>query len=554
MENRFLGLIEKSIKTHWNLPVFSDIGGVSYRYADFAKQMEKLHLLMEKSGIKARDKVSVVGGNSADWAISFFGILTYGAIAVPILHEFNVDNIHHIINHSESKVLFVSDSCWKLMNKSSIPNVDLVIRIDDFSILHTISPENENLNSDEIEQLFVKKYPTFTPDSIHYYEEMPEDLAVLNYTSGTTSSSKGVMIPYRSLWSNTLFAADNLPFIKAGDNIVCLLPMAHMYGLAFEILNSVNKGCHIHFIKGKPVPNVVINAFKEYRPRLILAVPLIIEKIVKGKIFPQIEKKPLIKYLLHVPGINSLIRNKIRQQIDEAFGGNFEEVVLGGAALNKDVENFLHSIHFRYTVGYGMTECGPLIAYSQWDHTKPGSVGRTVDRMEIRIAAGENAKSNKEGEILVRGTNNMLGYFKNPEATNSVMLDDGWMRTGDLGIIDSEGFLFIKGRCKTMILSSNGQNIYPEEIENKLNDFPLVTESLIISDNKKLTALIYPDWAEIKKENISETRLNDIMKQYIAQLNRSIPRYCKVSQFRLQEKEFEKTPKHSIKRYLYQTE
>ena len=550
MNKRFLGLIETSVKAHWNLPVFSDIGGKSYLYKDFAFEMEKLHLLMEKAGVKPNDKLAIVGANSAHWAICFFSILTYGATAVPILHEFNTDNIHHIINHSTANVLFVSSACWKQMRRSAIPNVKSIILIDDLSLIYTDSPEVETAFRD-LSQLFERKYPVFTPDSIHYYIEQPDELAILNYTSGTTSSSKGVMIPFRSLWSNTLFAADNLPFVHEGDNIVCLLPMAHMYGLAFEVLNSVNKGCHIHFIKGKPTPQTVMKAFKEYRPPLILAVPLIIEKIVMGKVFPKINR-PFIRLMWHFPLLGNLIRKRIKREMEEAFGNNFEEIVLGGAALNKEVEQFLQSIHFRYTVGYGMTECGPLIAYAQWDQFKPGSVGRVVDRMEVRINSDDPHK--KVGEIWVRGTNNMLGYYKNPEATNAVMTADGWMKTGDLGIIDSDGFLYIRGRCKTMILSANGQNIYPEEIENKLNSFPLVVESLVISDNKKLTALIYPDWAKVREDKLTDEQLNSTMQQYISQTNKCIPRYCKISSFIIRKEEFEKTPKHSIKRYLYQSE
>ena len=359
------------------------------------------------------------------------------------------------------------------------------------------------------------------------------------------------MLPYRSLWSNTQFAADNLPFIHAGDNIVCILPMAHMYGLAFEVLNSVNKGCHIHFITRMPSPQVIGKAFVTCRPRLILAVPIIIEKIVRTRIFPIIEK-PMMKVLLNLPVINTIVRKKIANQLNQAFGGNFEEIVIGGAPLNKEVEQFLRSIRFRYTVGYGMTECGPLVAYAQWDIFKPTSVGKIVDRMEVRIDSSD--PQHQVGEILVRGSNNMLGYYKNPQLTATVMMPDGWMRTGDLGTMDADGFLYIRGRSKTMLLGPNGQNIYPEEIEAKLNNLPLVVESLIISDNKKLTALIYPDWDQIKKLGLTTKALNEQMMQNLKQLNRSVPGYCKVALYELREHEFEKTPKKSIKRFLYQPE
>ncbi len=548
MENRFLGLLEKSVKAHWDLAAFSDFGGTAYSYKEVARQIEQLHILLEKAAVCPEDKIAIVGSNSTNWAITFFAILTYGAVAVPILHDFNRDNIHHIINHSEAKALFVSNASWSALDEKEIPQVQLVVRLDDLSVMKASHPEAIEAAA-RLPELLMQKYPLFTPDVIHYYQEEPDKLAVLNYTSGTTSYSKGVMLPYRSLWSNTQFAADHLPFIHAGDNIVCLLPMAHMYGLAFEVLNSFNKGCHVHFITGKPIPSVVTKAFQEVRPRLILAVPLILEKAVKNNIFPVINK-PLIKFLLKVPFVGNAIRRKIADGLNQAFGNNFEEVIVGGAALNKEVEHFLRSIHFRYTVGYGMTECGPLIAYAYWDEFKPGSVGKVVDRMEVRIES--NDPKRQVGEIWVKGMNNMLGYYKNPEATHEVMADDGWMRTGDLGTVDSDGFLYIRGRSKTMILGPNGQNIYPEEIENRLNNMPLVIESLVISDAHKLTALIYPDWKQIKEQNLTPEQVNEQMELYIKQVNRCVPRYCKISLFELQKEEFAKTPKKSIKRYLYQ--
>jgi len=379
--------------------------------------------------------------------------------------------------------------------------------------------------------------------------EKPEELAVLNYTSGTTSFSKGVMIPYRSLWSNTQFAYDNLPFIHPGDNIVCMLPMAHMYGLAFEVLNSVNKGCHVHFLTRTPSPKIIAEAFTTIKPALILAVPLIIEKIIKNKVFPELEK-PLIKLLLKVPYIDQKVLDTISAKLTASFGGNFGEIVIGGAAINKEVETFLHSIHFRYTVGYGMTECGPLVSYAQWDEFKPGSVGRIVDRMEVRIDSED--PENKVGEILVKGMNVMLGYYKNPEATKAVMMPDGWMRTGDLGTLDKDGFLYIRGRSKTMILGPSGQNIYPEEIEDRLNNMLYVAESLIISQGGKLVALIYPDWEQVDKAGIQHSEIEKLMQTNIDQVNEEMPNYSKITCFKLYQEEFEKTPKRSIKRYLYQ--
>lgn len=549
MENRFLGLIENSIKEHWDLPAFSDYNGHTYHYKDVARRIEKFHIILEHAGIKKGDKVALVGRNSSNWAICFFGILAYGAVAVPILHEFKPDNIHHIVNHSGAKAVLAGANNWENMNEQMMPDVKLFMMLDNFSI---IKSKNKDVRvvRDRINEYFGKKYPrSFTSADVKYHTEQPEELAVLNYTSGTTSFSKGVMIPFRSLWSNTQFAYDNLPFIHPGDSVVCMLPMAHMYGLAFEILNCVNKGCHVHFLTRTPSPKIIAEAFARVKPALILAVPLIIEKIVKNKIFPELEK-PLIKLLLKVPYLDQKVLDTIAKKLNDSFGGKFGEVVIGGAALNKEVEEFLRSIKFRYTVGYGMTECGPLVAYEQWDTFKKGSVGRIVDRMEVRIDSADPAK--EVGEILVRGMNVMLGYYKNPEATKAVMMRDGWMRTGDLGTIDSDGFLYIRGRSKTMILGPSGQNIYPEEIEDRLNNMLYVAESLIISQGGKLVALIYPDWEQVDKAGIQHSEIEKLMQQNVDLLNAEMPSYSKVSCFKLYQEEFEKTPKRSIKRYLYQ--
>lgn len=549
MENRFLGLIENSIKAHWDLPAFSDYNGHTFHYKDVARRIEKFHIILEHAGIKKGDKVAIVGRNSSNWAICFFGTLAYGAVAVPILHEFKPDNIHHIVNHSEAKAVLAASSNWENMNESKMPDVKLFMMLDNFSIIHCKNKEVRQVR-DRINEYFGKKYPrSFTADDVKYHTEKPEELAVLNYTSGTTSFSKGVMIPFRSLWSNTQFAYDNLPFIHPGDSIVCMLPMAHMYGLAFEILNGVNKGCHIHFLTRTPSPKIIAESFAAVQPALILAVPLIIEKIIKNKVFPELEK-PLIKLLLKVPYIDQKVRDAIAAKLNTSFGGKFGEVVIGGAAINKEVETFLQSIHFRYTVGYGMTECGPLVTYEQWDTFKQGSVGRIVDRMEMRIDSGD--PENEVGEILVRGMNTMLGYYKNPEATKAVIQPDGWMRTGDLGTIDSDGFLYIRGRSKSMILGANGQNIYPEEIEDRLNNMLYVAESLVISQNGKLVALICPDWEQIDKAGIQHSGIDKLMQDNIDLLNQEMPAYCKISYFKLYQEEFEKTPKRSIKRYLYQ--
>ncbi|MDR1259494.1 MAG: AMP-binding protein [Tannerellaceae bacterium] len=549
MENRFLGIVEHSIKEYWDLPGFTDYNGKTYYYRDIAGRMARLHILLEEAGIRKGDKVALVGRNSSHWAISFFGILTYGAVAVPILHEFKPDNIHHIVNHSEAKALFAGSANWDKIDASAMPGLQLIVLLDDFSIIRAENAGHMHEVRDNWDVYFENKYPGgFTPGNATYHAEEPGETAVLNYTSGTTSSSKGVMLPYRSLWSNTKYANDVLPFIHPGDNLVCMLPMAHMYGLAFEILNAVGKGCHIHFLTRTPSPKLLLESFAALRPTLILAVPMIIEKMVKSRVFPEM-KKPLIRTLLKLPIVKNKILNMIAGRLNNAFGGNFAEIVIGGAALNKEVESFLHSIHFRYTVGYGLTECGPLVAYSQWDSFKEGSVGRIVDRMEVRI---DSPDRQGVGEIFVKGENVMLGYYKNQQATDAVLHPDGWMNTGDLGLIDNDGVLYIRGRSKTMILSSNGQNIYPEEIEDLLNNMPYVAESLIINQEDRLTALIFPDIEKIAGEHIDEAGVETLMCENLNLLNKSLPVYSKVGGFKLCAVEFEKTPKRSIKRYLYQ--
>ena len=546
-EQRFLGLIEQSIQKHWELPALSEYKGRTLRYKDLARQLARFHLWLERAGIGEGDKVAILGRNSINWVVAFFGTLSHGAVAVPLLHEFKPDSVHALVEHSEAKVLLVSKAIWENLDAAQMPGVRLFARLEDFALLAP-TDESEIATWEDTDRLFRLKYPNFTPADVSFHLEMPDELAILNYTSGTTSFSKGVMIPYRSLWSNTQFAYDNLEFIHPGDDILCMLPMAHMYGLAFEVLNSINKGCHIHLLMRIPSPQYILNAFRDVRPHLILAVPLILEKIVKNKIFPMLEK-PALRTLIRIPFIKRLILRKIRERMDEAFGEEFEEIIVGGAALNRDVENFLREIGFRYTIGYGMTECGPLVSYAYWGTFKPGSVGRIVDRMEVKIDSPDSEKV--VGEILVRGMNTMLGYYKNEDATRATFTPDGWMRTGDLGLLDAERNLFIKGRCKTMILGANGQNIYPEEIEDGLNNLPYVAESLVVMRGDKLVALIVPDQDALKHEGIASNQLPTLMKANIDTLNASMPKYCKVSFFEIQEQAFEKTPKQSIKRYLY---
>ncbi|MDR1719977.1 MAG: AMP-binding protein [Dysgonamonadaceae bacterium] len=551
MENNFLGLIENSVKEYWSLPVFTDYEGKTFLYSDFAAEITKLHILFREAGIEQGDKIALIGRNSASWGITLFAVLSYGAVAVPLLHEFTSDNVHNLVNHSEAKILLAARYNIDKLDHAQMPGVQVLMLLEDLSVVD--GPDHVKAVSASLHELFLKQYPDFKPEDLRWRRDQPEELAIINYTSGTTGFSKGVMLPYRSLWSNTVYAIKRLPFVHEGDKFVCMLPMAHMYGLAFEILDGVSKGCHIHFLPRVPSPSIVVNTFKKIRPALVVAVPLIIEKIVRNRVFPAL-KQPVTKLLYAFPLTKPLVKKKILTQLNDAFGGCFEEIIIGGAAFNKEVESFLKSIGFRYTIGYGMTECGPLISYEQWDSFKKGSVGKVVDRMEVKIDAKEKDVA---GEILVRGSNVMLGYYKNPEATREVFTDDGWMHTGDLGMFDNEGFLSICGRSKTMLLGSNGQNIYPEEIESILNAMPYIAESLIVaregSEPAKtvLTALIYPEYELANKDGLTHAELTQIMKENISTLNSKIPYYSKIGGYELRETEFEKTPKQSIRRFLY---
>lgn len=549
METTFLGLIEQSIRKNWKLPALTDYEGETLRYKDFARQIGKLHAYFEAGGVKKGDKIALCGRNSSNWAVAFFGTLTYGAVAVSILHEFDKGSVEYIVDHSDAKVFFVDKALYDNLNQDNMSKLETVCLLDDFSLAYTTSEELRSFFENAEEFFNTKFTKTFTANDIHFHKEDSEELAVLNYTSGTTSSPKGVMIPYRSLWSNTKFANDNLAFIEAGDNIVCMLPMAHTYGLAFEILNSISMGCHINFLSRTPSPKVIMEAFAKVKPKLVLAVPLIIEKIVTRNVFTEINKQP-VKSLIKVPIFNIFIRKKIKKKLINFFGGNLVEVVVGGAAINKEVERFLRFINFPYTVGYGMTECSPLIAYAYWSEFKEQSCGRIVDRMEAKIDSSNPER--EVGEILVKGANVMLGYYKNETATNEVMLPDGWMKTGDLGILDKDNFLFIKGRNKNLILGSSGQNIYPEEIEDKLNNSPSILESLVIEVNSKIVALIVPDEDYMKEQEIGKEDYDTFFDNEVKQINETLPVYSKVASFRVQEKEFDKTPKRSIRRFKYQ--
>ena len=549
MEKSFIAFVEESIKKHWNLDALTDYKGATLQYKDVARKIEKLHILLAESGIKPGDKVAVCGRNSSHWGVAFLAILTYGAVAVPILHEFKADNIHNIVNHSEARLLFVGDVVWESLNEAEMPLLEGIILMTDFTLLVCRSKQLEYAR-EHLNELFGKKFPrNFRREHVSYRRDNPEELAVINYTSGTTSFSKGVMLPYRSLWANTQFAFDVLT-LKPGDRIVSMLPMAHMYGLAFEFLYEVACGCHVFFLTRMPSPKIIFQAFADVKPHIVIAVPLIIEKIIKKNVLPKLETLKM-KVLLKVPIINDKIKATVREQMIQGFGGNFYEVIIGGAAFNQEVEKLLKSIDFPYTVGYGMTERGPIICYEDWKRFKPGSCGKAAPRMEVRIDSPD--PQNIVGEILTRGDNVMLGYYKNPEATAQILDADGWLHTGDLGVMDEEGNVTIKGRSKNMLLGPSGQNIYPEEIEEKLNNLPFVAECIVIQQNdNKLVALIYPDFEDAYSQGMSDSDIEAAMEENRTTLNAELPAYSQISRIKIYPEEFEKTPKKSIKRFLYQ--
>ena len=549
MEKSFIAFIEDSIKKNWDLDALTDYKGATLQYNDVARKIEKIHIVFEEIGIKPGDKIAVCGRNSSHWGVTFLATLTYGAVIVPILHEFKADNVHNIVNHSDARLLFVGDMVWENLNEEEMPNLEGVILMNDFTTLVSRSKKLDYAR-EHLNELFGKKFPrNFRKEHVSYRKDQPEELAMINYTSGTTSYSKGVMLPYRVLWSNTQFAFDVLS-LHAGERIVSMLPMAHMYGLAFEFLYEFSLGVHIYFLTRMPSPKIIFQAFADIKPHLVVAVPLIIEKIIKKNILPKLQT-PSMKILMKVPIVNDKIRASIRQKMIDAFGGNFYEIIVGGAAFNQEIELFLKSINFPYTVGYGMTECGPIIAYEDWKKFKMGSCGKAAPRMELKIASAD--PQNIVGEIQCRGENVMMGYYKNPEATKEVMTEDGWLRTGDLGVIDAEGNLTIKGRSKNMLLGPSGQNIYPEEIEDKLNNMPFVTESLIIqqSDNK-LVALVYPEFDVAFGQGLDEKGIEKAMEANRVALNAELPAYSQISGVKIFHEEFEKTPKKSIKRFMYQ--
>lgn len=548
MENSFNQFIHDSIQQHWELDALTDYKGATLQYNDVARKIEKLHIMFEASGVAKGDKIALCGRNSAHWGVAFLAVLTYGAVAVPILHEFKADNVHNIVNHSDAKLLFVGDMVWENLNEAEMPNLEGIILINDYSLLVSRS-ERLTYAREHLNEMFGRRYPRqFRREMISYHEDSPEELAMINYTSGTTSYSKGVMVPYRALWSNTRFAYEVLS-LEPGDKIVSMLPMAHMYGMAFEFIYEFCCGCHIYYLTRVPSPKIIFQAFNEVKPRIIIAVPLIIEKIIKKSVMPRLQTTTM-KFLMRLPLINDKIKATVRQQVIDALGGNFKEVIIGGAAFNQEVEAFLHSIHFPYTVGYGMTECAPIITYEDWTRFAQGSCGKAAPRMEVRIDSPD--PQHTVGEIVCRGMNVMLGYYKNEEATRQAIDPDGWLHTGDLGVMDGEGNVFIKGRSKNMLLGPSGQNIYPEEIEDKLNNLPYVTESIIVQKDDKLVALIYPDFDQAFKDGVPDSQIPALMEQNRVQLNALLPAYSQVASVKIYNEEFEKTPKKSIKRFLYQ--
>ena len=542
----FNGYIQKTIIENWNHDALTDYQGVTLQFHDVARKIEKLHILFENAGVAQGDKIAICGRNSAHWAVAFLATLTYGAVAVPILHEFNAEQIHNIVNHSESKLLFVGDFIVKTIKADEMPALEGIINLPDFSLFVSRSQKLDYAR-EHLNLMFGSKYPrAFRAEHVNYHIDEPEELALINYTSGTTGFSKGVMLPYRALWGNLDFCMRRLP-VKPQDNMLSILPMAHMYGMSIEFIYGFCRGCHLFFLTRLPSPAIIAEAFATVKPAIVIAVPLVVEKIIRKRVFPMIQTNRM-RLLLQMPVVSKKVKEKICEQVYKAFGGRAYEVIVGGAALSREVEQFLVSINFPITVGYGATECAPLISYSDYKDFVPASCGTSVDHMETRIDSPNPATT--PGEILARGTNVMLGYYKNPEATKQALDDEGWYHTGDLGTISADGHVFILGRIKNMILGPSGQNIYPEEIEDQLNSMPMVSESLVVERDSHLVALVYPDKDEVVNFNADE--LKAVMEQNRNELNQRLPHYSRITEIQLQKEEFAKTPKKSIKRYLYQ--
>ena len=548
LEQSFIALIEQSIKTNWYLNALTDYKGITLQYRDVARKIEKIHILLENAGIEKGDKIAICGRNSAHWTVTYLAVITYGAVVVPILHEFKADQVHNIVNHSEARLLFVGDQIWENLNEAAMPHLEGIIELKDFGVPVSRS-EKLAYARDHLNEIFGHKFPCrFRPDDISYEKEKSEDLAIINYTSGTTGYSKGVMLPYRSILSNVLYCKEKIG-LKAGDSVVSMLPLGHVFGMTFDFLYGFTAGAHLWFLTRMPSPKIIAESFAEIRPRVIACVPLIVEKIFKKNILPKVDNK-LGKLLLHVPIISDKIKELIKQKAMEVFGGNFIEIIIGGAPFNAEVEAFLKMIDFPYTIAYGMTECGPIICQSHWTELKLASCGKVAARMEAKVLSPN--PSAIAGELVCRGANLMLGYYKNEEATRQVIDTEGWLHTGDMATIDEDGNVFIKGRCKNLLLTSSGQNIYPEEIESKLNNMPYVSESLIILQQDKLVGLIYPDSDDAFAHGLSQSDLVRVMEENRLELNKQLPAFSQIARFKLYPEEFEKTAKKSIKRFLYQ--
>ena len=547
-EHQFIDYIEQSIIKNWDRDALTDYKGITLQYKDVARKIAKFHIVLESAGIQPGDKIAVCGRNSAHWAVTFLATITYGAVIVPILHEFKADNIHNIVNHSEAKLLFVGDQAWENLNEDAMPLLEGIASLADFSSLVS---RNEKLTYafEHRNAIYGQRYPkNFRPEHICYRKDRPEELAIINYTSGTTGYSKGVMLPYRSIWSNVAYCFEMLP-VKPGDHIVSMLPMGHVFGMVYDFLYGFSAGAHIYFLTRMPSPKIISQSFSEIKPRVISCVPLIVEKIIKKDILPKVDSK-IGKLLLKVPIVNDKIKSLARQAAMEIFGGNFDEIIIGGAPFNAEVEAFLKKIGFPYTIAYGMTEGGPFFCSARWETLKLASCGKATSRMEVRIDSPD--PKTHAGEIVCRGMNMMLGYYKNPEATAQIIDANGWLHTGDLGTLDEEGYVTVRGRSKNLLLTSSGQNIYPEEIESKLNNMPYVSESLIVLQHEKLVALIYPDFDDAFAHGLQQTDIQKVMEQNRIELNQQLPNYSQISKIKIHFEEFEKTAKKSIKRFMYQ--
>ncbi len=540
--------LQESFIRNWDRPALTNYQGMTLAYRDVARRIAKLHIAFEQCGLQKGDKVAICSRNQANWGVSFLAAITYGAVAVPILHEFKPGNIHYLVNHSEARVLFVDDVIWEGLSAEEMPDLSVVVQINTFKFLYAGSVDlldvREHLNEE-----FGRRYPNnFEPEDLDYYEDKPEELAIINYTSGTSGFSKGVMLPYRALWSNIQFAmVDAEPQLKAGMNVVAMLPSAHMYGMMFEFLFEITIGMHVHFLSRVPSPKIIMQALGDVQPDIIIAVPLVMEKVYKTKLKPIIDRN---RHYMRIPIVDKVIEKRFCTELTNAFGGKFEEVILGGAAFNPEVEKFLNKIGFHYTVGYGMTECGPIIGYAHWNKVKVGSAGRAALNMEIRIDSPD--PRNVPGEVQVKGPNVCLGYYKNPQATKDSFTKDGWFRTGDMGVLDEDGYLFLRGRSKCMVLGPSGQNIYPEEVEATINNFIYVVDSLVVEDDGGLTALIYPDWHQGELDGFSRDEFKKRIEGLLPAINDELPKYAQIKKIELMPEDFERTPKKSIKRYLYQ--